>query len=49
MAAAVFGRPGAKVLIPSASCGIHVAGVEQCRLDEYLRRAVETAAGLLSE
>ncbi|HIV97023.1 MAG TPA: DUF3842 family protein [Candidatus Agathobaculum stercoravium] len=49
MAAAVSGAPAPKVLIPSASCGIHVAGVEQCRLDEYLRRAVETAAGLLSE
>lgn len=43
MAAAVSGSGAVKILIPSASCGIHVAGTEDCRLDEYLRRAVDQA------
>lgn len=43
MAAAVSGSDAVKVLIPSSTCGIHVAGTEDCRLDEYLRRAVEEA------
>lgn len=44
MAAAVSGSGAVKILIPSASCGVYVAGVEECRLEEYLRRAVELAA-----
>ena len=43
MAAAVSGAECKKVLIPSSTCGVHVAGTEDCRLDEYLRRAVEIA------
>lgn len=44
MAAAVSGSGAVKILIPSASCGVYVAGVEECRLEEYLRRAAELAA-----
>lgn len=43
MAAAVSGAEGVKILIPSPSCGVRVAGTEDCRLEEYLRRAVELA------
>jgi hypothetical protein len=43
MASAVSGSGAVKILIPSASCGVQVAGVEECRLEEYLRRAVELA------
>ena len=43
MAAAVSGSEAVRVLIPSSTCGVHVAGTEDCRLDEYLRRAVEIA------
>jgi len=43
MACAVSGSPAVKILIPSSTCGILVAGTEDCRLDEYLRRAVELA------
>lgn len=42
MAAAVSGSGAVKILIPS-SCGVYVAGVEECRLEEYLRRAAELA------
>ena len=48
MASAVSGAPAPKVLIPTSTCGIHVAGVENCRLEEYLRRAAETAVHILS-
>lgn len=44
MAAAVSGSRAVKILIPSASCGVCVAGTEECRLEEYIRRAVELAA-----
>ena len=43
MAAAVSGAGAVKILIPSSSCGVYVAGVEECRLEEYLRRAAELA------
>ena len=43
MAAAVSGSEAVKILIPSASCGMYVAGTEECRLEEYIRRAVELA------
>ena len=43
MAAAVSGAGAVKILIPSASCGVLVAGTEDCRLEEYLRRAAEQA------
>ena len=44
MAAAVSGSGAVKILIPSASCGVYVAGTEECRLEEYLRRAADLAA-----
>nr|WP_325211758.1 DUF3842 family protein [uncultured Oscillibacter sp.] len=47
MAAAVSGSGAVKILIPSSSCGVRVAGAEELRLEEYLRRAVELAAGEL--
>ena len=43
MASAVSGSGAVKILIPSSSCGVYVAGVEECRLEEYLRRAAELA------
>ena len=43
IATAVSGSEAVKILIPSTTCGIHIAGTEDCRLDEYLRRAVEEA------
>lgn len=48
MAVAVSGAPAVKVLIPSSSCGIRVAGTEDCKLDEALHRAVKTAVQVLS-
>ena len=47
MAAAVSGSDAVKILIPSTTCGIHVAGTENCRLDEYLCRAIEQAEKVL--
>ena len=41
MAAAVSGSEAVKVLIPSSTCGVHVAGTEGLKLDEYLRRAAQ--------
>ena len=41
MAAAVSGAECVKVLIPSPTCGALIAGTEDCRLEEYLRRAVD--------
>ena len=49
MSVAVSGARAQKVLIPSSTCGIHVAGAEGLRLDEYLHRAADTAVRLLSE
>ena len=43
MAAAVSGAECVKVLIPSPTCGALIAGTEDCRLEEYLRRAVDLA------
>lgn len=43
MAAAVSGSTAVKVLVPSSTCGVRVAGTEECRLEEYLRRAAELA------
>lgn len=43
MAAAVSGCEAVKILIPSSTCGIHVAGTEDCRMEEYLQRAAELA------
>lgn len=43
MAAAVSGSGAVKILIPSPSCGVRVAGAQECRLEEYLRQAVKLA------
>jgi hypothetical protein len=43
MAAAVSGAAAVKILIPSSTCGVHVAGTEDCKLDDYLRLAVAQA------
>jgi hypothetical protein len=43
MAAAVSGAAAVKILIPSSTCGVHVAGTEDCKLDDYLRLAVVQA------
>lgn len=43
MASAVSGSDAVKILIPASNCGIYVAGTEDCRLDEYLHRAIEQA------
>ena len=42
--AAVSGSEAVKILIPSSSCGVYVAGVEERRLEEYLCQAAELAA-----
>lgn len=41
MATAVSSANAVKILIPTSACGILVAGTEDCRLEEYLKRAVE--------
>ena len=43
MAAAVSGAACKKILIPSSTCGVLVAGVEERRLEDYLSGAVELA------
>lgn len=43
MATAVSSSGAVKVLIPSSGCGVRVAGTEECRMEEYLRRAAEMA------
>lgn len=43
MAVAVSSAEASKILIPSSTCGIHIAGTEDYRLEQYLRRAVEQA------
>lgn len=48
MAAAVSGSEAVKILIPSSNCGVHVAGTEGLRLDEYLRRAADLALAELA-
>ena len=49
MSASISGARAHKVLIPSSTCGIHVAGSEGLRLDEYLHRAADLAVRLLTE
>ena len=45
MAAAVSGAECKKVLIPSSTCGVLVAGTEERRLEDYLNSAVDLALG----
>ena len=49
MAEAVSGSPAAKILIPTSTCGVFVAGTEELRLEEYLRLAAEKALALMRE
>lgn len=49
MAAAVSGSPAAKILIPTSTCGVYVAGTEELRLEDYLTRAAEKALALMAE
>ena len=49
MSASISGARAHKVLIPSSTCGIHVAGSEGLRRDEYLHRAADLAVRLLTE
>ena len=48
MASAVSGSRGAKILIPTSTCGVFVAGTEDLRLEEYLRRAADKALELMN-
>lgn len=43
VASAVSGAECVKILIPSPTCGTLIAGTEDCRLEDYLRRAAELA------
>lgn len=47
MAAAVSGSPAVKILIPTSTCGVYVAGTEELRLEDYLRLAVEQARAVM--
>ena len=47
MAAAVSGSKAVKVLIPTSTCGVYVAGTEELRLEEHLARAVERAVAYM--
>ncbi len=49
MAAAVSGAEAVKILIPTSTCGVCVAGTEDLRLEEYLRQAVDRALALMRE
>lgn len=49
MAAAVSGAAAEKILIPSSTCGVRVAGVRDCRLEEYLQSAVALALQALGQ
>ena len=41
MAAAVSGAEGKKILIPSSSCGVRIAGVEDQRLEDQIQWTVQ--------
>lgn len=49
MAAAVSGAAAAKILIPTSTCGVYVAGTEELRLEDYLRLAAERALALMRQ
>lgn len=48
MAAAVSGSAAVKILIPTSTCGVYVAGTEELRLEDYLRLAVEQARTVMA-
>ena len=43
MAQAVSSSEAIKILIPSSSCGVRIAGAEDCKLEDALGRAVRLA------
>lgn len=43
MSAAVSGSDAVKILIPSPTCGALIAGTEECKLEDYLKKAVDLA------
>ena len=47
MASAVSGSGAVKILIPTSTCGVYVAGTEDLRLEEYLRLAAEKALAVM--
>lgn len=47
VATAVSGADAHRILIPSPACGTEIAGTEELKRDEYLRRAVESAIRFL--
>lgn len=49
MAAAVSGSRAVKILIPTTTCGVYVAGTEDLRLEEYLRQAADRALALMKQ
>lgn len=49
MASAISGSPGVKILIPTSTCGLYVAGTEQLRMEEYIRLAVGKAMAVMRE
>ena len=49
MASAVSGSPAVKILIPTSTCGVYVAGTEDLRLEEYLRLAAEKALAVMGQ
>lgn len=48
MATAVSGAECPKVLVPSNACGVMIAGVQEQKLDEYIRLAVAKVLELLA-
>ena len=49
MAAAVSGSEAVKILIPTSTCGVYVAGTEELRLEEYLRQAADRALAVMGQ
>ena len=49
MASAVSGSPAVKILIPTSTCGVYVAGTEDLRLEEYLRLAAEKVLAIMGQ
>ena len=49
MASAVSGSGAVKILIPTSTCGVYVAGTEDLRLEEYLRLAAEKALAVMGQ
>jgi hypothetical protein len=48
MAAAVAGSGAQKILIPFSKCAVTVAGVENCTLDSYIKKAAAMALRVIS-